>query len=59
MSDGTTVSLGDRNQTSGTIRGRIGYELSPALIPFIEAQCRQDGTMTRALIRAGYPALGG
>lgn len=37
LSDGTTISLGDRNQTSGTIRGRIGYELSPALIPFIEA----------------------
>jgi hypothetical protein len=37
LSDGTTVSLSDRNQTSGTLRGRIGYELSPALIPFIEA----------------------
>ncbi|WP_307148020.1 outer membrane beta-barrel protein [Rhizobium tibeticum] len=37
LSDGTTISLGDRNETSGTIRGRIGYELSPALIPFIEA----------------------
>lgn len=36
LSDGTTVSLADRNETSGTIRGRIGYELSPALIPFIE-----------------------
>lgn len=37
LSDGTTVSLSDRDQTSGTLRGRIGYELSPALIPFIEA----------------------
>ncbi len=37
LSDGTRVSLSDRNETSGTIRGRIGYELSPALIPFIEA----------------------
>ncbi len=37
LSDGTTVSLSDRNETTGTLRGRIGYELSPALIPFIEA----------------------
>jgi hypothetical protein len=37
LSDGTTVSLSDRDETSGTLRGRIGYELSPALIPFIEA----------------------
>ncbi len=37
LSDGTTVNLSDRNQTSGTLRGRIGYELSPALIPFLEA----------------------
>ncbi|MGR9498631.1 outer membrane beta-barrel protein [Rhizobium leguminosarum] len=37
LSNGTTVSLSDRNQTTGTLRGRVGYELSPALIPFIEA----------------------
>ncbi|EJJ26657.1 outer membrane beta-barrel protein [Rhizobium sp. CF142] len=37
LSNGTTVSMSDRNQTTGTVRGRIGYELSPALIPFIEA----------------------
>ncbi|WSH64345.1 outer membrane beta-barrel protein [Rhizobium ruizarguesonis] len=37
LSNGTTVSLSDRNQTAGTLRGRVGYELSPALIPFIEA----------------------
>ncbi|KRB51761.1 hypothetical protein ASE04_09495 [Rhizobium sp. Root708] len=37
LSDGTTVNLSDRNETSGTLRGRIGYELSPALIPFLEA----------------------
>jgi hypothetical protein len=36
LSDGSVVSLSDRDQTSGTLRGRIGYELSPALIPFIE-----------------------
>jgi hypothetical protein len=37
LADGTEVTLSDRDQTSGTWRGRIGYELSPALIPFIEA----------------------
>lgn len=37
LSNGTTVSMSDRNETTGTVRGRIGYELSPALIPFIEA----------------------
>jgi hypothetical protein len=37
LTDGTNASLSDRNETAGTWRGRIGYELSPALIPFIEA----------------------
>jgi hypothetical protein len=37
LSDGTEVNLSDRNQTAGTWRGRVGYELSPAIIPFIEA----------------------
>ncbi|WP_434711446.1 outer membrane beta-barrel protein [Rhizobium sp. YTUHZ045] len=37
LANGTTVALSDRNQTTGTLRGRVGYELSPALIPFIEA----------------------
>jgi hypothetical protein len=37
LSDGTQVTLSDRDQTAGTWRGRIGSELSPALIPFIEA----------------------
>jgi hypothetical protein len=36
LSDGTEVNLSDRNQTAGTWRGRIGYELSPAIIPFVE-----------------------
>ncbi|EJB02211.1 hypothetical protein Rleg9DRAFT_4441 [Rhizobium leguminosarum bv. trifolii WSM597] len=37
LTNGTTVALSDRDQTTGTLRGRVGYELSPALIPFIEA----------------------
>ncbi len=36
LSDGTMVSLSDRNRLSGTLRGRIGYEVSPALTPFTE-----------------------
>lgn len=36
LSDGTIVSLKDRDRMAGTLRGRIGYEISPALIPFIE-----------------------
>lgn len=37
LANGTTLSLGDRDRTDGTLRGRVGYELSPALVPFIEA----------------------
>lgn len=36
LSDGSHVSLTDRNRTSLALRARLGYELSPALIPFIE-----------------------
>lgn len=37
LSDGTEASMSDRNETAGTLSGRLGYELSPALIPFVEA----------------------
>ncbi|MDG3578770.1 outer membrane beta-barrel protein [Rhizobium sp. YJ-22] len=37
LADGSKVSLEDRDRLSGTLRGRIGYELSPAIIPFLEA----------------------
>ncbi len=37
LSDGTQVSLSERNRTAGTLRARLGYEISPALIPFLEA----------------------
>lgn len=36
LSDGTQVELSDRNRSSATLNARIGYEISPALIPFIE-----------------------
>ncbi|PST18670.1 hypothetical protein C7U60_17705 [Mesorhizobium plurifarium] len=37
LDDGTTLSQEDRDRNLGTLTGRIGYELSPALIPFLEA----------------------
>ncbi|HCL66461.1 MAG TPA: hypothetical protein DIC56_16815 [Rhizobium sp.] len=37
LSDGTRVSLSDRDRIAGTLRARIGYEISPALTPFLEA----------------------
>jgi hypothetical protein len=37
LSDGSKASVDDRDRNTATLRGRIGYELSPALIPFLEA----------------------
>ncbi|MCA1406025.1 outer membrane beta-barrel protein [Ensifer sp. IC3342] len=37
LNNGTTISEEDRNRNLGVLTGRIGYELSPALIPFLEA----------------------
>ncbi|WP_377290898.1 outer membrane beta-barrel protein [Rhizobium sp. SG2393] len=37
LDNGTTLSLTDRDRNAATVTGRIGYELSPALIPFLEA----------------------
>ena len=37
LSDGSTVSMSDRDRNSGNLRLRVGYELSPALIPYLEA----------------------
>jgi hypothetical protein len=34
--NGQPISLSDRDQNAANLRGRIGYELSPALIPFLE-----------------------
>lgn len=36
LSDGTSVSRADRDRTGFQGRVRVGYELSPAIIPFIE-----------------------
>lgn len=37
LSDGSRLDLSDRNRNAYTLRGRIGYELSPALIPYLQA----------------------
>ena len=37
LASGDTLSQSDRDNNEAKIRGRLGYELSPALIPFIEA----------------------
>lgn len=36
-SNGNKLDQSFRNYTEGTLTGRIGYELSPALIPYLEA----------------------
>lgn len=35
--NGNRLSQSERDNNTGRIRGRLGYELSPALIPFLEA----------------------
>ena len=37
LANGGKLSLSDRNFTEGTLTGRVGFELSPALIPYLEA----------------------
>lgn len=37
LSDGTTLDQGDRNLTQPAVRLRGSYELTPGLIPFVEA----------------------
>jgi hypothetical protein len=37
LANGDRLSQADRDNNTATLRGRIGYELSPALIPFLEA----------------------
>lgn len=36
LSSGATLDQGDRNLTQYGLRGRLGYELTPGLIPFVE-----------------------
>lgn len=52
LSDGRNLSLADRDRTAYQGRLRLGYELSPALIPFIEA------TLGRAVYDSDRDASG-
>nr|WP_299507259.1 outer membrane beta-barrel protein [uncultured Rhizobium sp.] len=36
LSDGSTLSRSDRDRMRSTVSARVGYELSPALTPFVE-----------------------
>jgi hypothetical protein len=36
LADGSSLSMSDRNQTTGELKLRLGYEISPAIIPFVE-----------------------
>lgn len=38
LTDGSTLSQRERNSTLALLRLRTGYELSPALVPFVEAE---------------------
>ncbi|MDI7860515.1 outer membrane beta-barrel protein [Rhizobiaceae bacterium n13] len=52
LSDGTKLSMQDRDQTAGQLRGRLGYEISPTLMPFFEAYAG------RAIYDDEFDALG-
>ncbi len=53
LSDGSSVSLSERNRNEGNLRLRVGYELSPALIPFLEASAGRS-IYDESLDSAGY-----
>jgi hypothetical protein len=48
LSDGTRLSQSDRNTTAGELTTRIGYELSPAIVPFVEGKYLRTGYDTTA-----------
>lgn len=52
LANGTMLSQADRDNNTGRLRGRLGYELSAALIPFVEA------TYGRSLYDEHQDALG-
>ncbi|HWU61219.1 MAG TPA: outer membrane beta-barrel protein [Ensifer sp.] len=53
LADGTLMSMSDRNQTTAEGRVRLGYEISPALIPFVEASIGR-AISDQTLDRNGY-----
>jgi hypothetical protein len=42
LADGTRISADDRDTLGANLTGRIGYELSPALVPFLEASIGRE-----------------
>ncbi|VVT01672.1 outer membrane beta-barrel protein [Hoeflea sp. EC-HK425] len=42
LPDGTSISADDRDTLGANLTGRIGYELSPALVPFLEASIGRE-----------------
>ena len=53
LADGTLFSMSDRNQTTAEGRVRLGYQISPALIPFVEASIGR-AISDQTLDRNGY-----
>ena len=53
LSDGSLYSMSDRNQTTTEGRVRLGYEISPALIPFVEGSIGR-AISDQTLDRNGY-----
>lgn len=53
LSDGTSVSRGDRDRTGFDGRLRVGYELSPAIIPFLEVAAGR-GVYDQRFDSSGY-----
>lgn len=53
LADGTLYSMSDRNQTTAEGRIRLGYQISPALIPFVEASIGR-AISDQTLDRNGY-----
>jgi hypothetical protein len=59
--DGSAISLNDRDRNEATMRARLGYELSPALIPFLEisgATTRYDNKFDAAGFERSSQTLG-
>ena len=51
LNDGTNYSMSDRNETTGELRLRVGYQISPALTPFVEGNAGRlfyDQTLDRS-----------
>ncbi|PHR19401.1 MAG: hypothetical protein COA37_18465 [Hoeflea sp.] len=42
LADGTSVLLDDRDTVGAQLTARIGYEISPALVPFLEAYAGRE-----------------